>query len=84
MTAAQMSDKPCVKGLFYALSTFPAWSRVNDDAHYLSQALLGWYLAYLSVRAVSATEGHGKLPRGLTLFPVCGDGSVGIGLLYQH
>jgi hypothetical protein len=83
MTAAQMSDKPCIKGLFYVLSTFPAWSRVNDDSHYLSQVVLCWYLAYLSVRAVSATEGHGHLPRGLTLFPVC-DGSVGIGLLYQH
>jgi hypothetical protein len=84
MTAAQMMDNPCAKGLFYVLSTFPAWSRVNDDAHYLSQALLGWYLAYLSVRAVSETEACSPLPRGLTIFPVCGDGSVGIGLHYQY
>jgi membrane-associated phospholipid phosphatase len=84
MTAAQMAEKPCVKGVFYVLSTFTAWSRVNDDAHYLSQALLGWYLAYLSVRAVSETESRYPLPRGLTIFPVCGDSSVGIGLHYQY
>jgi len=83
MTAAQMTDRPCAKGLFYALSAIPAWSRINDDAHYLSQALLGWYLAYLSVRAVSATEERGRLPRGLTLFPVGGNGAVGVGLHYQ-
>ena len=84
ITAAQMTDKPCIKGLFYTASIFCGWSRVNDDAHYLSQAVLGWYLAYLSVRAVSETEGHRPLPKGLTLFPVCGDGPVGVGLLYQY
>jgi len=84
ITAAQMTDKPCLKGVFYVLSALTAWSRVNDDAHYLSQALLGWYLAYLSVRAVSATEGKQYLPKGLTIFPVGGDGSVGVGLHYQY
>jgi len=83
ITAAQMTDRPVVKGLLYALSGFTAWSRVNDDAHYLSQALLGWYLAYLSVRAVSATESMSRLPRGLTIFPVSEAGSAGIGLYYQ-
>jgi len=84
ITAAQMTDKPCVKGVFYVLSTFCAWSRINDDAHYLSQALLGWYLAYLSVRAVSATEGGRTLPRGLTIFPVTENNAVGVGLFYQY
>jgi len=83
ITAAQMTDQPCVKGLLYALSGFTAWSRVNDDARYLSQAILGWYLAYLSVRAVSSTEEMRLLPRGLTLFPVCESGSAGIGFYYQ-
>jgi hypothetical protein len=83
MTAAQMTDQPYAKGVFYALSGFCAWSRVNDDAHYLSQALLGWYLAYLSVRAVSQTETSRSLPRGLTFFPVCADDWVGAGVHYQ-
>lgn len=82
ITAAQMSDKIWMKGLFYTLSIIPAWSRVNDDRHYLSQALLGWYLAYLSVRSVSETEGLAPLPRGLTIFPVMENNDIGIGLLY--
>ena len=85
ITAAQMTDRPLAKGVFYTLSTFCAWSRVNDDAHYLSQALLGWYLAYLSVRAVSQTEqGRLSLPRGLTIFPVTENQSIGAGLFYQY
>jgi len=84
MTAAQMTDKPVVKGLFYTLSTFCAWSRVNDDAHYLSQAVLGWYLAYLSVRAVSETESRIPLPRGLTIFPVSTTDMVGMGVHYHY
>ena len=83
ITAAQMTDKPVVKGLFYALSTTTAWSRVNDDAHYLSQVILGWYLAYLSVRAVSQTESSRRLPRGLTIFPITNESSAGLGVHYR-
>jgi len=83
ITAAQMTDKPVVKGLFYALSTTTAWSRVNDDAHYLSQVILGWYLAYLSVRSVSQTESSSRLPRGLTIFPVAFESSAGLGVHYR-
>jgi len=84
ITAAQMTDNLPVKGVFYTLSTFTAWSRVNDDSHYLSQVLLGWYLAYLSVRAVSQTEAGGLLPRGLTIFPVGGGDAVGFGVHFQY
>ena len=89
ITAAHMTDRPVVKGLFYTLSTVCAWSRVNDDAHYLSQAVLGWYLAYLSVRAVTQTESRRPLPRGLTIFPVSetsalGREVLGMGVHYQY
>jgi len=84
ITAAQMTDKPFAKGLFYALSVCTAWSRVNDEQHYLSQVVLGWYLAYLSVRAVAQTESRSPLPRGLTIFPVSDADSVGIGLYYHY
>lgn len=84
ITAAQMSEKPCVKGIFYTLSAFTAWSRVNDNQHYLSQVLLGWYLAYLSVRAVSDTEERRFLPQGMTIFPVTEYNSAGVGLLYRY
>ena len=84
ITAAQMTDKPYAKGVLYALSTCTAWSRVDEDAHYLSQIALGWYLAYLSVRAVSETEGLKPLPKGLTIFPVSDDRWVGMGVHYQY
>lgn len=84
LTAAEMSDRPLVKGLFYSLSILPGWGRVNDDTHYLSQAVLGWYLAYLSVRSVSMTENRKPLNKGLTIFPVVDGDAVGIGFLLRR
>lgn len=52
ITAAKMEERACVKWLYYGASALPALSRINDDEHYLSQAALGWYLAYLSASAV--------------------------------
>ncbi|MBI5453115.1 MAG: phosphatase PAP2 family protein [Deltaproteobacteria bacterium] len=52
ITAAKMEERACVRWLLYGASTLPALSRINDDEHYLSQAALGWYLAYLSASAV--------------------------------
>jgi hypothetical protein len=82
ITAAQMTDKIWAKGLFYSLSVLPGWSRVNDDAHYLSQVLLGWSLAYLSVQAVSETE---KIkPNGFIIYPVLNGNSIGFGFIYRR
>jgi hypothetical protein len=53
LTLAHMyEDNQAVKYLAYGASFLTAWSRVNDNAHYTSQAALGWYLAYESVDAV--------------------------------
>ena len=56
LTAAEMTERPVLKGGFLLLSTIPAWTRVNDDKHFLSQACLGWWMAYLACRAVNETE----------------------------
>ena len=48
------------KYLAYFASTLSAWSRINDDAHYLSQAMLGWYMAWESVDAVHNGDKVGK------------------------
>lgn len=84
ITAAHMTENVWAKGIFYTLSIIPGWSRVNDDAHYLSQAILGWYLAHLAVQAVSETEGAKPIWKNLTFFPVTENNSVGIGFLYQR
>jgi membrane-associated phospholipid phosphatase len=52
ITAANISENPYQKALFYGLSTFTGLSRINDDKHYFSQVALGWYLAYLSCAVV--------------------------------
>jgi len=52
ITAAKMSENPYQKAIFYGLSTFTGLSRINNDRHYFSQAVLGWYIAYLSCAAV--------------------------------
>ena len=87
ITLAQMSDNFWWKTGFYLCSALTPWSRFNDDAHYFSQVMLGWYLAYLSCRAVSKTEYH-ILPRGMTVFPIwdlqrAESRTVGVGLAYQ-
>jgi membrane-associated phospholipid phosphatase len=56
ITAADMVDDPFLKGALYFGSTITAWSRINDDAHYLSQAVLGWWMGYLAVRSVDRTQ----------------------------
>jgi len=42
--------------VLYAASTLTAWSRMNDDGHYTSQAMLGWFMAWESVGAVSESD----------------------------
>jgi hypothetical protein len=56
LAAAEMVESPLLKGTLYVCSTFVGFSRMTDDAHYPSQVFLGWYLAWASARAVSATE----------------------------
>lgn len=81
ITAAQMTDRPLLQAAFYLGSVLPAWSRLNDDAHYLSQACLGWWLAYLACRAVNQTE-TGERP--WTLIPIAGGNQIGLGLIFTR
>ncbi len=81
ITAARMCHRPLVKATFLTLSTFPAWSRVNDDAHYLSQACLGWWMAYLACRAVDHTDSQ---QRDLTFTPWVAPEVAGVGLVYRR
>jgi membrane-associated phospholipid phosphatase len=80
VNAAKMSDNIGSKIVWYALSTLPAWSRINDNDHYLSQAILGWSIGYLAATAVDETQ-RGK--QQFAIVPtVSGDG-MGVGAFYQ-
>ena len=52
LVLAKMNDNKFIKYSAYLASTLTAWSRVNDDSHYLSQAILGWYIAHEAVSSV--------------------------------
>lgn len=72
ITAAKRQESFAMKSFFYGLSVLPGLSRVNDEKHYLSQAALGWWLAYLSVNSIE----HKKELPTVCLFPL----STGVGL----
>jgi len=81
ITAAQATENRVLRACLYGCSTLPAWSRVNDDAHYLSQICLGWYMAYLACRSVDRTER--ELPT-VEMLPLAGPEFNGLGLLWRR
>ncbi len=81
ITAARMTENRSARALLYLGSTCTAWSRVNDDAHYLSQAILGWYMAYLACRSVDGTE-RGEQP--LSLVPLVCPELSGLGIEWRR
>jgi len=83
ITAAQMTDRPLVKTALFACSTLTAWSRVNDDAHYLSQVCLGWWMAYMACRAVDETQAA-RPARSYEIGPVATPEMAGVGVLFRR
>jgi membrane-associated phospholipid phosphatase len=81
ITAARMTENPLAKATLYGLSTFTGWSRINDDDHYLSQVILGWWMGYLACRAVDDAQ---QLNKHLTLTPIATPGMVGVGMVYSR
>lgn len=79
LTVAYMNkDNAFIKYSAYLASTFSAYSRVNDNAHYLSQAMLGWYLGWESVDAVYTVDSKEK--KNLKIRPLVGADSYGLQL----
>ena len=65
LTAAMMASNLPLRIFFYAASTLPGISRINDDAHYFSQAVLGWWIAFLAARSVFKKKSGKKKKSGL-------------------
>jgi hypothetical protein len=82
ITAAKMTDDVWLKSAFYFGSTVTAWSRVNDNRHYLSQAWLGWWMAYLACDSIELTENsrYGSV----IMSPVVSPDMTGVAILYQR
>jgi len=82
ITAAQMSESPWLTTTLYAASAAPAWSRINDDMHYTSQAVLGWWMAYLACRSVDGTERQQCWYEPEPI--VTADGTLGVGWTFER
>lgn len=80
ITAAKMADNPYYKYGLYFASTLGGISRINDDAHYFSQAALGWWMAYLAVASVEKTET--KNPK-IVVFPANIPNGVGLKVTFR-
>jgi membrane-associated phospholipid phosphatase len=65
----------------YLASTLTGLSRINDDAHYLSQAALGWSLAFLAAASVDQTE---IAKRNFSLVPTFGSRGVGLQVVFSY
>ena len=79
INAAEVCDSVLAKSFFYTLSVLPALSRVNYNKHYLSQAGLGWGLAFIAAKSVSRVENknnHGNL--NVMVRPISHGWSVGL------
>ncbi len=81
LTAAAMTDNKLLKIPLVLGSFWTAWSRINDDAHYFSQTLLGWSFAFLAVQSVTQTELDAP---GFSLVPLELPGTSGIGVMYRY
>ncbi len=81
INAAKMTDEPLLKAGLYTCSTFAGWSRVNDDAHYTSQAFLGWWMAYCASTAVDLSI---RESRDWTVAPLPSSDGLGMAIIYQY
>jgi hypothetical protein len=77
LTAAKLTENRAAKFAFVTASLLPAWSRVNDNDHYFSQAALGWFMGYLAVEAVNDTEMEAG---GWRVVPIPASHGEGIGI----
>jgi len=79
-TAAQMTDCVPLEAGFYAMGSLAGIARLQTDSHYLSQVVLGWWIAGLSVAAVDCTEYQ---KRSWQVMPMITDGGAGMAVMHQ-
>lgn len=82
LSLADMTDDQLAKTTLIGLSTLPALSRVNDDAHYLSQAVLGWGAAFLASNAVDRSFRWQHLD--VQCVPMTVPGATGFGFQWTY
>jgi hypothetical protein len=78
LAAASLTEHKLLQSAFVAGSFWNAWSRINDDDYYFSQAALGWGIAYIAVQSVVQTDRERIL-----IVPLVLPENPGIGVLFR-
>lgn len=81
ITAAKMTDDLLLKSGLYVCSTLTGWSRVYHRGHFVSQAVLGWWIAYLAASAVDETESE---VRRFEVVPLILSEGAGLGIEFRR
>jgi hypothetical protein len=82
LTAAEMVDNPLLKGAFVFGSLLTPWCRIQDDAHYLSEVILGYWIAWRAEETVTKTQ---NMHRNWDIFPsVTPDGGAQVNVLIRY
>lgn len=63
LVASKLTDNDYFKYALQGASVVTALSRINDDAHFASQALLGWYMGNMAVDSVCKTEKNNNIKK---------------------
>lgn len=81
LVAARRCERPAAKTACLAGSAVSAYSRMYEDRHYFSQAMLGWFIAYLTVNATDAGPRAGADRR---IIPLDMGDRMGIGVEQRY
>ena len=82
INAAMMTEDPLLKTVLFAGSTLTGISRIDRDTHYTSQVVLGWWMAYLSCRAIDKTNDPSK--RRFEIVPVAENCDAGFSIVLSR
>lgn len=76
LTFAKMNENnKSIYWLANIFSALPGWSRIHDNQHYLSQAFLGWFIAWRSTQAIFSSKVKSG---GLSLIPLINMEKIGL------
>jgi hypothetical protein len=82
LAVAKSTDNDYLKYFAYFASGLTAWSRVNDQAHYASQSILGWYFAYEVMAVIHETNSTNNKKVNYSILPIMDGDNLGVSVRF--
>ena len=82
VVASEYGDNAFVPPLMYGAATLCAFSRINDNAHWASDVIMGAAIGHFVAKEIIVLHG-GKTDKKFSLLPVATDGRPGLSILYR-